>query len=76
MQLQRVPEFQNGEEHAHTSFLRGALESRVVRRGVPVFGEGKLFSSFSRCGISRRKVSIYHDRKLWLKGRFSWLMTL
>jgi hypothetical protein len=25
---------------------------------------------------TRRKVSIYHGRKSWLNGRFSWLMTL
>jgi hypothetical protein len=26
--------------------------------------------------ITRRKLSIYHGQKSWLKGRFSWLMTL
>jgi hypothetical protein len=25
---------------------------------------------------TRRKVSIYHGRKSWLKGHFLWLMTL
>jgi hypothetical protein len=39
----------------------------MVKSGILGHGE----SSYTR-----RKVSIYHGQKPWLKGRFSWLMTL